>query len=206
MIQELAVRYGVSEEAVRTICAALERGGGRLAQFSHPDLGGYGQWMPGMTQIGDMFNSGLRDRVDQLCQELNEHIFSDRKNEPENRPEMTAIYEPNPMKPMSPMKPMKPMEPMKPMKPMEPMKAPERWWPEDLGEDPNSAGGQNETRYAFFGNQRRLAVDTGDGKVRVYDTSDHRISGVQQHQSGSGRKTTFTSQHGEVDLATLKPV
>jgi hypothetical protein len=100
---------------------------------------------------------------------------------------------------------MKPMKPMSPMKPMEPMKAPERWWPEELGENPNSAGGQNETRYAFFGDQKRLAVDTGDGKVQVYDTGDHRISGVQQHQSGSGRKVTFTSQHGEVDLATLKP-
>ena len=104
------------------------------------------------------------------------------------------------------MKPMEPMKPMSPMKPMEPMKAPERWWPEDIGEDPNSAGGQNETRYAFFVDKRRLAVDMGDGKVHIYDTGDHRISAVQQHQSGSGRKTTFTSQHGEVDLATLTPV
>ena len=80
------------------------------------------------------------------------------------------------------------------MKPMAPMKAPERWWPEELGEHPNSVG-----------DQKRLAVDTGDGKVQLYDTSDHRISGVQQHQSGSGRKVTVTSQHGEVDLATLNP-
>ena len=50
---------------------------------------------------------------------------------------------------------------MSPMKPMEPMKAPERWWPEELGEQANSAGGQNETRCAFFGDQQRLAVDTG---------------------------------------------
>ncbi|HEX8311153.1 MAG TPA: hypothetical protein VF614_07555 [Chthoniobacteraceae bacterium] len=42
----LAERYGVSEEAVETLRSALERGGGRLAQFSHPELGGYGQWMP----------------------------------------------------------------------------------------------------------------------------------------------------------------
>jgi hypothetical protein len=103
------------------------------------------------------------------------------------------------------MKPMKPMKPMSPMKPMEPMKAPERWWPEELGENPNSAGGQNKTCYAFFGDQQRLAVDTGNGKVQVYDTGDHRISGVQQHQRGDGKKVTFTSQHGEVDLATLKP-
>jgi hypothetical protein len=101
---------------------------------------------------------------------------------------------------------MNPMKPMKPMSPMEPMKAPERWWPEELGESPNSAGGQNEMRYAFFSDQQRLAVDTGDGKVQLYDTGDHRISGVHQDQGGGGRTVTFTSQHGEVELATLTPV
>jgi hypothetical protein len=95
---------------------------------------------------------------------------------------------------------------MKPMEPMKPMKAPDRWWPKELGEYPNSAGGQNATRYAFFADTRRLAVDEGDGKVRIYDTGDERISGVQQHQTSSGRKTTFTSQRGEVDLATLTPL
>ena len=72
---------------------------------------------------------------------------------------------------------------------MTPMKAPERWWPEELGEHHHtSIGGQNETRYAFFGDHKRLAVDTGDGKVQLYDTADHRISGMQQHQSGSERR------------------
>src|ERR1700740_1861359 len=98
---------------------------------------------------------------------------------------------------------MKPMEPMSGMKPMKPMKGPERWWPEELGEQPHSAGGQNEMRYAFFGDQQRLAVDTGDGKVRVYETEDHRISGVQPHESGGGRKVPFTRQKGEVACATL---
>jgi hypothetical protein len=105
---------------------------------------------------------------------------------------------------MEPMKPMSGMKPMAPMKPMTPMKAPERWWPEELGDHPNSAGAQNETRYAFFGDKKRLAVDVGDGNVQVFDTGDHRISGVQQHQGSNGRKVTFTSQHGEVDLEKLK--
>lgn len=95
---------------------------------------------------------------------------------------------------------------MAPMKPMAPMKAPERWWPEALGDNPNSAGGQNETRYAFFGDTRRLAVDEGNGKIEVFDTGEHRISGVQQHQSSGGRKVTFTSQHGEVALEQLSRV
>jgi hypothetical protein len=85
------------------------------------------------------------------------------------------------------------------------LQAPERWWPESLGDQPSTSGGQNETRYAFFGDKQRLAVDSGNGNVTVYDTGDHRISGVQQSQGGSGGNATFTSQHGEVDLATLKP-
>jgi hypothetical protein len=107
---------------------------------------------------------------------------------------------------MEPMKPMKPMSGMKPMAPMAPMRAPERWWPEGLGDNPNSAGGQNRARYAFFGDKKRLAVDLGDGDVEVYDTGEHRISGVQQHQSGNGKKVTFTSQSGEVDLDSLNRV
>ena len=100
---------------------------------------------------------------------------------------------------------MKPMEPMKPMKPMKPMQATARWWPESLGEQPSSAGGQNQVRYAFFADKRRLAVSAGDRKVMLYDTADHQISGVQQSQSSSGGKLTFTSQHGEMDLAKLEP-
>ena len=95
---------------------------------------------------------------------------------------------------------------MSPMTPMKPFQAPERWWPENLGDNPNSAGGQNETRYAFFGDKSRLAVDLGDGSIQVYDTGDHRISGVQQHQGSSGRKVTFTSQDGEVALEKLRRV
>ncbi len=203
-VGQLAERYGLSEEAVRTLGEAVQRGGGRLAQFSHPELGGYGQWMPGMTQIGDMFNRELRDRVERLCHELRDHFYGGGETKRAEPSEERKI--PTERSTMKPMKPMSGMKPMSPMKPMEPMKAPERWWPEELGENPNSAGGQNETRYAFFGDKSRLAVDTGDGKVQVYYTGDHRISGVQQHQSSGGKKVTFTSQHGEVDLAALKPV
>ncbi|MCX6950955.1 MAG: hypothetical protein NTV51_02030 [Verrucomicrobia bacterium] len=101
---------------------------------------------------------------------------------------------------------MKPMKPMTPMTPMKPMTPPARWWPEALGDAPNSAGGQNETRYAFFADQQRLALEAGDGRIQVFDTGDHRISGVQQSQDSAGRKVTFTSQHGEVALEKLKPV
>ncbi len=70
-LDELAARHGVSLAAVQALQDALRRGGGRMAQFSHPELGGMGQWSAGgMTQVGDMFNGALRDRVAALCAEL----------------------------------------------------------------------------------------------------------------------------------------
>ena len=98
------------------------------------------------------------------------------------------------------------MKPMSGMKPMTPLKAPERWWPDELGEHPDSAGGQNDTRYAFFVEKKRLVLDLGNQHFELYDTADHRISAVQQDQRGGSRKVTFTSQHGQVDLAQLKRV
>lgn len=97
---------------------------------------------------------------------------------------------------------MRPMKPMSEMKPMSPMELPERWWPEELGDHPSSAGSDNDTRYAFFAGKQRLAVGSGTDNVQVFDTGDHRISGVQQGQNG--QTATFTSQHGEVDLDELK--
>ena len=66
-----AQQFGVSLEAVRTVFDALAAGGGRMAQFNHPDLGGMGQWsQSGMTQVGDMFNQKLKERVGALCSTL----------------------------------------------------------------------------------------------------------------------------------------
>ena len=60
-------------------------------------------------------------------------------------------------------------------------------------------------RYAFFPEQRRLAIEQ-DGKVTQYDTGEHRISGVSQQQSGAGGLPRFSSQEGDVDLKSLKEV
>ena len=70
-IAEIAQRHGFSPDAVRAVAEALRRGGGGMAQFSHPELGGMGQWSAGgMIMIGDMFNNGLKARVDALCRDL----------------------------------------------------------------------------------------------------------------------------------------
>jgi hypothetical protein len=70
-IEELARKYEVSVDAVKTLLQAVISGHGTMAQFSHPELGGPGQWSRGgMTMVGDMFNNALKAKVDGLCSEL----------------------------------------------------------------------------------------------------------------------------------------
>ena len=71
-IAEIARRHGLSREAVLAMVFALHVGGGTMAQFSIPELGGSGQWMQGgMTMVGgNMFDNALKARVDALCSEL----------------------------------------------------------------------------------------------------------------------------------------
>lgn len=74
------------------------------------------------------------------------------------------------------------------------------WWPGDLG-SPSSSGGQNNVRYAYFPQTRRLAVER-DGQVSLFDTQNHQISGVSQQQGG-GSSLTFSSQFGTVSTFDL---
>ena len=42
-----------------------------MAQFNLSEPGGSGQWMSGgMVMVGDVFNRGLKARVDSLCNDL----------------------------------------------------------------------------------------------------------------------------------------
>ena len=165
-IEQLARKHGVSTGAVQALQEALRRGGGRQAQFSHTDLGGMGQWSAGgMTQVGDMFNTALKDRVSALCTELAQE----------------AANAPPPSSPADP----------------------RDWWPAGLGR-PSASGAQNGMRYACFPDARRVAIKQG-GAVTVYDSGDHRISGVSQQQSGS-QTLTFTSQTGTIRATDLPVV
>ena len=123
--------------------------------------------------------------------------------ETDRRVGMESMEPMKPMRPMEPMRsmePMRPMEPMKPMAPMRPLDFGPAWWPDNLG-DPSTSGGQNNVKYAFFGNKHRLAIKRGDS-VTLYDSGDHQISGVSQQQ---GRTTSlaFFSQHGTVNVDEL---
>jgi len=177
-IANLADRYRVSQDAVRTLLFAVNQGGGSMAQFSHPDLGGSGQWMRGgMTMVGDMFNYGLQGTVNGLCSELSNLLSSQQVFLP--LPPSAHVqggfgsFGGN-------------------------------WWPSDLG-SPSSSGGQNNSSYAYFPQARRLAVRT-DGRVTVYDTLDHNIGGVQQQQGGPAGSQSFSSQFGTFTVDSLPVV
>ncbi|MCB5162288.1 SHOCT domain-containing protein [Marinomonas algarum] len=71
LVNSLSSRYNLSQDAVMSMLIAVNNGGGSMAQFYCPELGGGGQWMRGgMTMVGDMFNYGLKSTVDNLCNEL----------------------------------------------------------------------------------------------------------------------------------------
>lgn len=174
-IRKLAQEHQISVDAVITLLQALIRGNGRMAQFNHPELGGAGQWMPGMTMVGDMFNHQLKAKVDSLCSQLASLLA--------NESVMSAASKPAWRK--------------------QPSIHTSNWWPATLG-TPQSSGGQNNIRYAYFADKRRLAVQI-KGRVIVVDTLDHRITGISQQQ-GSRNSLLFTSQHGVVDVKKLPRV
>lgn len=71
IVNDIVQRYNLSQAAVIHMLIAVNNGGGTMAQFNSPELGGSGQWMRGgMTMVGDMFNHGLTATVDNLCNEL----------------------------------------------------------------------------------------------------------------------------------------
>ncbi|MDM0108850.1 SHOCT domain-containing protein [Variovorax sp. J22R24] len=72
-LTDVAARHGFELEVAQVLWEAVTLGQGGMAQFSHPTLGGSGQWMRGgMLMIGDMFDQGLKARVNALCEELAE--------------------------------------------------------------------------------------------------------------------------------------
>ena len=139
MVAEVASRHGVSLEAAFAVLDSLALSNGTQAQFNHPDLGGMGQWSRGgMIMIGDMFNQGLKHRVDELCNELASLVRDQRSihGDPGRAQSQSQIG-------VSLF--------------AQGSGSPSRWWPPELGE-PASVGAQNEMRYAYFPASRRIAI------------------------------------------------
>ena len=153
LVERLAEKHSVSPAAVQVVLAALRSGGGRMAQFSHADFGGMSQWSPGMSMVGDMFNTQLKAKLDALCSDIAAHLDT-AESAGGVRPERRGQLPPN---------------------------RSDDWWPAGLGR-PAAVGAQNDLRYAVFPETRRLVIDD-QGTVSVYDTGSHRIFGVAQAQS-----------------------
>lgn len=180
-IHNVAQRHGFSFDAVTSMLDAVVNGNGTMAQFSHPEFSGSGQWMAGgMTMVSDMFNNHLKGRVDSLCSELSA-LYAHQ----------SGLYAPAPMGPSN-------QSGQALFVPAGP-----DWWGTDL-RWPNSTGSQNGTRYAHFAQARRLAIEV-NGRVTVYDTLDHQLGGFSQQQSGLGTMC-FNSQYGVVDVGSLPVV
>jgi hypothetical protein len=135
-----------------------------------------------MIMIGDMFNSGLKARVDALCNELASFVISQPPAgaeaggfQSQSQGGGVSLFVPG-------------------------SGSGGAWWPAELG-NPASTGAQNDLRYAYFPGSRRLAIQRGS-HVSVYDAGEHRISGFSQQQSGD-QSLTFISQQGLVRVADL---
>lgn len=173
----LAREHGISEGAVTAVLDALRRGGGTMAQFSHVDFGGMSQWSSGMTMVGDMFNGSLKAKLNAIAGELSAYL---RDHPAEGRNDDTNVsYRSAGLATAG------------------------SWWPDEFG-SPSAAGSQNHMRYAAFNEKRRLVIDD-HGNTIIYDTGDHRISGVSQSQS-TDTTLTFVSQHGVVRVSDLHRV
>ncbi|MES1941086.1 hypothetical protein T5B8_12633 [Salinisphaera sp. T5B8] len=175
-----AERFGFSVAAVAHLWSAVVQGGGDMAMFDHPEFAGPGQWMRGgLIMITEPANQVLKNRIDALCNALS-RLFreqaADRRHEP---------WRINPNA--------RGWDTVVP--------AHERWWPADLGE-PAARGENASLAYAYFDGPARLAIRRA-GRVTLYATGAHHITGVAQAQTAETGEIVFTSQIGEVVLADL---
>ena len=143
-----------------------------------------------MLMLSDRFDSGLRRRVEQLCEALAAWVVRDadvaagdsHQRESQTSNDVTRVQD-SPDLAYATRR--------------------ETWSPASLG-SPASSGVQNDARDAWFADSHRLAIDLGHG-VAIYDTGDHVIGGVSQQQGARGT-VTFVGQHGTVDVERLPRV
>ncbi|MFO1430460.1 MAG: SHOCT domain-containing protein [Candidatus Competibacteraceae bacterium] len=223
LIADLAQRYGVGTDAVMTLLQALLAGNGTMAQFNHPEFGGSGQWMQGgMTMVGDMFNQALKAKVDGLCSELagllaRQELPPAPANSQSQQQGGTGYSSQSQQQGGTGYSSQSQQQggtgystwtggsvaggTVSLFVPGQGGSG--NWWPAELGM-PAATGAQNQMRYAYFPQRRRLAVAV-NGRITVYDTLDHQIGGFSQQQSGDA-SVTFTSQYGLVALSALPVV
>jgi hypothetical protein len=148
-----------------------------MAQFKPADFGGIAQWTPAMSMVGDMFNSGLKAKLNVVGNELVEFIIRNpstaegHKNSQPGSGNSSAGGEGR--------------------------------WPADFV-SLSCTGSQNDMYYAAFANKKRLAI-RDKGKLTIYDMGPHQISGFSQSQS-TVQNLSFISQDGVQALSDLTVV
>jgi hypothetical protein len=182
VVAHIAQRYVVSEDAVRELFRALAFTRGKQAQFNHPDLGGRGQWMPGMIMLSDTDDAQTKARIAGLCAEVSA-IVQGRQTSAD---EALAV----------------PMD-AGASSACVTMPAGESWWPASFGH-PSAAGDQHGIRYAYFPDRDRLLVQQG-ARITCYDTAGRRITGFAQAQSVASH-LCFTTEQGTLELTELERV
>ena len=164
-IEGLSRKHGFSPEAVLSMLDSVILGNSQMAQFNHPEFGG-GQWMRGgMIMISDMFNNALKGRIDGLCTDLAALVASQPdlvqtgnfQSQSQGRSGDVSLF----------------------------VAGGGNWWGAELGRAA-STGAQNNVRYAWFPQSRRLAIEV-NGQVTIYDTLEHQIGGFSQQQSHRSR-------------------
>jgi hypothetical protein len=219
VVNDLAQRYGFSQDAVLHMAFALLKGRGGMAQFNHPEFAGSGQWMNGgMMMLGDMFNHGLKARVDGLCQDLSTAISSQpdlfprgsfqSQSQSGGAQQMLVGGAGQQQQSSGGGQQMQVSGGMAPLRPMSfgsgALFTPDprdTWWPAELGA-PSSSGAQNDVRYAYFPAAGRLAVEV-NGHISIYDTSGHQIAGISSQQQSSAGGLVFSTADGSISLAHL---
>lgn len=168
---EVAAQHGVSVGTVDTLIEGLARTGGAAVQFNLPELGGMGQWMPGMVMTPMMDGHILKAKVDALCSQLAGLV----RDGAISRGAIDEDHE-----------------------------AHDGWWPDSYPR-PDSTGGQNDVRYAYFAHSNRLLVERA-GVVTAYDTTGHIVFGAGQQQGGGASKLTLSTDVGMIPLESLPTV
>ena len=150
-----------------------------MAQFSHADFGGMSQWSPGMSMVGDMFNSQLKSKLDALCTDIAAHLDASEAvsgavtSKPDEVSYRSEAASPG-------------------------------WWPmatwatRPRWVDRTTSDTQSSPKPVGW-----LSRDWGT--IFTYDTGNHQIFGVSQTQS-SDRTLSFTSQSGLVKVTDLTKV
>jgi len=213
IIAAIADRYAIAIDSVKIMFDAVIRGGGSMAQFNLNEFGGGGQWMRGgMTMVGDMFNNSAKIAVDNLCNELSNLMYQPGIFAPQPQQRYANENYGNQQQQQS--------SSGYPGQQQQSggygqsqyqgggggfgQSSSGGWWPSELG-NPSSTGGQNNSRYAYFPGTNRLAIDYGNGRVDVYDTTGYSIYGFGQQQGG-GDAMTFSSQNGTLRVDSLPRV